>query len=266
MNNNVVIKQEEDFEKYFKLTDLDKTIMNGALNLNSGQSLYQSQVFVAKSQLTPYKMAKQCLLELESRHHSWFGISNKLKKKKIEIKIAQREYDITDDDLRKEMISVDMEDMRHDIDVWERKIIQAAEEIKTYIDIIKNIVGDDSELLEKAFTYDHQEEQKYWITRMAKQAAMDMISYGRISSGNMDSIAMMPEEDQIMTLATCLQYNERLLDGMSQISQAVKQGLLENTENLPKYKVPSITDKLLTKDFIEDIQFTTKPKIGPESI
>ena len=102
---------------------------------------------------------------------------------------------------------------------------------------------------------------------MAKQAAMDMIAYGRIGSGNMDSIAMMPEDDQVMALATTIQYNERLTKALTQISKSVSQGLLENTENLPKYDVPAITDKLLIGDLLsEDIQHTSQPKIEPESI
>ena len=102
---------------------------------------------------------------------------------------------------------------------------------------------------------------------MAKQAAMDMIAYGRIGSGNMDSIAMMPEEDQVKTLATTIQYNERLTKALHQISKSVSDGLLQNTENLPKYDVPAITDQLMIGDLIDDdIQCSPQSKIEPESI
>ena len=40
---------------------------------------------------------------------------------------------------------------------------------------------------------------------MGKQAAMDIISYGRIGSGNMTSIMDMPEEDQVETLGIAVQ-------------------------------------------------------------
>jgi hypothetical protein len=156
--------------------------------------------------------------------------------------------------------------MENDVRIWDRKIIQAEEELKSYINQVKEIAGDDTELLAKAFSYDAEEERKYWVTRMAKQAAMDMVAYGRIGSGNMDSIAMMPEEDQIMTLATTLQYNERLMGGLNQISEAVQQGLLENSENLPKYNVPKVTDKLLSSEILKNVQHTTQPKVKPESV
>ena len=99
---------------------------------------------------------------------------------------------------------------------------------------------------------------------MAKQAAMDIAANGRIGVGNMDSIAMMPEEDQVKTLATTLQYTERLGLAMNEISEAVNQGLLENSDSLPKFDVPTIGDKLLIKD--EDLQHTTQPETRSEAI
>jgi len=240
----------EGFEEFFQLDELEHEILDGALNLNSGQSQYQSEHFVADSQLTPYRKLKQCLLELETRHHSWHNINNSLKRKLVEIKIAKKQLQETTDELQKELISVDIEDMEHDVKVWNRKIKQASEEVKVFIDLVKKISGGDKEMLKKAYTYDHEEERKYWVTRMAKQAAMDMISYGRIGSGNMDSIAMMPEEDQIETLATTIQYNERLTQGLKEIAGAVHEGLLENKGAIPEYDVPNVTDKLLAKKIL----------------
>lgn len=261
-----LITADSSFISDLQLSDKEQKIILGALNMNSGQSDYQNQFFVAASQLTPYKMIKQCLLELETRHHTWFNVKNKLKRKRVEIKMALRDMEAIKDPLHKELIAVDVEDMENDCRIWERKIKQAEEEIACFIQQVKQIAGDDEQLLEKAFGYDHEEERQYWVTRMAKQAAMDMIAYGRIGSGNMDSIAMMPEEDQIMTLATTLQYNERLLGGLNQISQAVSQGLLENKDHLPKFDVPKVTDKLLASDFLKDVQRTTQSKTDGESI
>jgi hypothetical protein len=246
------------------LTELDVKLIEGAITMNSGQSKYQTEHFVANSQLTPYRMLKQCLLELEARHHSWVNVKNKTKRKKIEIKIAEREMNDTQDELTKELIACDIEEMLNDIRIWERKTIQAEEEINDYLDLAKKIAADDPTLIEKAFTYDHEEERKYWVTRMAKQAAMDMVAYGRIGSGNMDSIAMMPEEDQIMTLATTIQYNERLMGGLSSIGAAVGEGLLQNKEHLPKFDVPKITDEILAD--INDVQHSTQSKTQSESI
>jgi hypothetical protein len=74
---------------------------------------------------------------------------------------------------------------------------------------------------------------------------MDMISTGRIGVGNMDAIAGMPEEKQVETLATALQYNQRLSIGMNQINEQVSNELMKLGDDLPKFNVPEITDKLL---------------------
>lgn len=262
-----IVKPDSKVVSELKLDDKELKIVIGALNMSSNQSEYQNRHFVTASQLTPYRMLKQCMLEIESRHHSWYNVKNKLKRKQIEIKMAKRDLEQFghQDPLRAELIQVDIEDMENDCRIWERKLLQAEDEIRGFINQAKQIAGDDEELLNKAFTYDEEEERQYWVTRMAKQAAMDMIAYGRIGSGNMDSIAMMPEEDQVMTLATTLQYNERLMGGLNQISNAVQQGLLENKEHLPKFDIPKVTDKLLTSELL-NVQHTPESKVKPESI
>jgi hypothetical protein len=261
-----IVKPDSKVVSDLKLDEKEMRIVVGALNMSSNQSEYQNKFFVTASQLTPYRMLKQCMLEIESRHHSWYNVKNKHKRKLIEIQMAKRELEHIKDPLAKQMLEIDIEDMENDCRIWERKLLQAEDEMMGFIRQVKEIAGDDEEMLNKAFTYDAEEERQYWVTRMAKQAAMDMISYGRIGTGNMDSIAMMPEEDQILTLATTLQYNERLIGGLSQISAAVSQGLLENKEHLPKFDVPKVTDKLLATEFLKDVQHTVQSKVKPESV
>jgi hypothetical protein len=263
-----VVKPDSKVISDLKLDEKELKIVVGALNMSSNQSEYQNQYFVTASQLTPYRMLKQCMLEIEARHHSWYNVKNKLRRKQVEIKMATRDLEEFghQDNLRAELIKIDIEDMENDCRIWERKLLQAEDEMRGFINQVKQIAGNDEELLNKAFTYDAEEERQYWITRMAKQAAMDMVSYGRIGSGNMDSIAMMPEEDQVMTLATTLQYNERLMGGLNQISNAVQQGLLENKEHLPKFDIPKVTDKLLTSELLNNVQHTAQSKVKPESI
>ena len=46
-------------------------------------------------------------------------------------------------------------------------------------------------------------EKQYWVVRFAKQAAMDLLSYGNISAGNLSSIVVLPPElqDEIFKVA-----------------------------------------------------------------
>ena len=61
----------------------------------------------------------------------------------------------------------------------------------------------------------------YWIARMGKQAAMDIISYGRIGSGNMTTIMDMPEEDQVETLGVAVQYSGMIGGGIDKLNKMI---------------------------------------------
>jgi len=52
-----------------KLSDAD--IIDAAVNLQMGQTMYQNDTFVVGSQITPYKKVQQALLELEPRQHGY---------------------------------------------------------------------------------------------------------------------------------------------------------------------------------------------------
>ena len=79
--------------------------------------------------------------------------------------------------------------------------------------------------VEEAAEYDEETERKYWIARMGKQAALDMYCTGRIGVGNLDSIAMMREEDQYATLNIATQYSGLLTAGIGKIQNEIKPQL-----------------------------------------
>jgi hypothetical protein len=53
-------------------------------------------------------------------------------------------------------------------------------------------------------------EAHYWTNRLAKQAATDLLFYGRVNSGNMDAILSMSPEQQTETLTLALSYGSQL--------------------------------------------------------
>ena len=106
------------------------------------------------------------------------------------------------------------------------------DEISKFVQMIKDMVPDIEKL--KSFAeHNESEERNYWITRMAKQAAMDLNTIGRISQGNMDSILMMPLPDVNETLGLAIKYNVVLGKGLEAIGQGVmeKAGLLSDGIN-----------------------------------
>lgn len=119
------------------------------------------------------------------------------------------------------MIQIDLDKNDYDITIWKRKYNQSQKEMNIFLELIKEYVKDENDI--KYFAENNDvEERKYWIARMGKQAAMDIVSYGRISSGNMDSIAMMEESDQISSLEIAIKYSGMLGGGIEKINQALK--------------------------------------------
>lgn len=229
-DNNIInsdvkdIRLSSEFINEFNITDLDWKLLEGALHMNGGMTEYQCEHFVADSQLTPYKKVRQSLLELETRYHGYVEIKHSLRKAEIQKKMLQREYDNSDDDLEKELIECDMSKVDYDITIWKRKYRQSQKEMDTFLSIIKKYVDKEEDI--KYFTsFNNDEERAYWVARLGKQAAMDIVSYGRIGSGNMESITMMPEKDQAQALQIAVRFSNMVGTGIDKISRQLQPEL-----------------------------------------
>ena len=156
------------------------------------------------------------------------------------------------------MLQVDIDKNDYDITIYKRKMLQAEREINAFLDVVKHYAKTDEDL--SFYANDNpEEERKYWIARMAKQAAIDVISYGRVGSGNMDSIAMMPEEDQVEALAMAMKYSGMVQAGIHNISLGV-QGQIDKMLESKDEKLPDICEDA------KNIQLTDQPKINGTTI
>ena len=61
----------------------------------------------------------------------------------------------------------------------------------------------DPELAEKL-------EAEHWVYRLGKQAALDLIAYGHIGTGNLEAITMLNEEQAIRTLEIAMTYSHSM--------------------------------------------------------
>lgn len=238
-------KVDKGFVEQHNLQEFDVAILEKSLQNPGGQTDFQSRYFVANSQITPYKKVKQALMELEVRHHAYIEIRTSLRKAEVlDRKFARDIQTLLDmgDDIGAEMVQIDRDKNWYDIGIWQRKLRQAEIEIQTYLDIVKEHAKTPEEL--EYFTTDNEEEERnYWVLRMGKQAAMDMISFGRLGSGNMDSIAMMDREDQIEVLTIATQYSGMVNAKMGEIGQTI-QRQIELAVNNNQLELPIIEEGL----------------------
>jgi hypothetical protein len=252
------IKIDEEFLNRYGMGDFEKEIMAYAVHSNMGMTAYQCQNFVARSQLTPWRQVRQAYMELEARYHAYQEIKSSLRKAELLRKKWLRDQAEAVDEIAKEMLQVDIDKNDYDITIWKRKMLQAEREINAFMEIVKFYAKTDEDL--QWFAAENaEEERKYWIARMGKQAATDIISYGRIGSGNWDSIAMMPEADQIETLQMATKYAGLVQAGIHNISLGV-QGSIDKLLESRDETIPDICEDA------KNIQLTNQPKINGTAI
>ena len=215
------IHLSKSFVDEFALTKKDFDTLSASMRFDSGMTRYQCEHFVADSAgITPWRKVRQALMELETRYHAYMENRNSLRKAEILRKRLNRDMPLLPDELDRELMQIDMEKNDYDIGIWKRKLRQSELELKYFLNVVDKYV-DDEHPLEYYCQENHQEVRMYWIARMGKQAAMDIISYGRIGSGNMTTIMDMPEEDQVETLGVAVQYSGMIGGGIDKLNKMI---------------------------------------------
>lgn len=199
------------------------------------QTEFQCSHFVAGSQQTLYKQIRQTLMEIDTRKHSIEKIEIAVRKTNLEMKKNRDAYEKSDDPYEKEMLDIELDDMKIDMGVYEKKLEQSHTELKYFLNIVKNVCSTEEDT-DKYFELNSEEEKKYWIARMAKQSSVDLIAYGRLGAGNIDSILMMPEEDQVATLQLALNYAGAISAGVEQMKLNAEAEIKFLRDELPDTK------------------------------
>jgi len=241
------------------LNEEDRKLLDIAEGLSFALPKYKAENFVGGAQITPYAKLRQWLMELRSREDAAEHIEYLLRKKEIEVELEHEKMEFLTEPLRKELVELGIKDMHIDLRKYQRNLKDAYRERQIFIDLIKDfLVSDDSKMpdgrsLMEVFNnqlLEDKYEKDYWSVRMAKQAMLDMISYGRVGTGNLDSILMMSPEQQkeVMALAStytvAIDRNITTLMGMA----AVNQNMITN-ELKDQFKIgttnETINEKLL---------------------
>jgi hypothetical protein len=213
-------------------------ILDYSVKYAGGQTKYQNEIFVGKSHVTKYRQVRQALLELENRTHSLKKIEFELEKEKVHAKYIQQRLDECEDDYERELLEIDYKDKVLDIEIAERKLKRQQKESEDFITQVQESCETEEDLL-RYWNDDEEEERKYWIARMGKQAALDMMSFGRISVGNLDSISMMPEEDQLKALSVGFQYSNLLGAQLQKIERALQPAANQLLRDPNNFKLPT---------------------------
>ena len=227
-----------------ELSDSEKGWIEHSYKLEGGQTKYQNQNFVVGTQITPFKKVQQALLELQSRDNTRVELQYRLDKNAIDIKKLNRQLKLATDPLDKEMVEVEIEKAHYDRTIWEQKVLVCKREIANFTGQLEEMV-DKSKGVEYYLDTNEEEDKKYWISRMAKQAACDMISFGHVGTGNMDSIMNLPPDDQIQVLSGAVHHSSLIGAGVEKMRQQMS-GSVANIMEGGKFTPPQINGSEIT--------------------
>jgi hypothetical protein len=237
----------------------DEKLMQISESMSFSLPKYKAYNFVGGAQITPYARLKQWLLELRGREDAVEHLEYTVRKAELEIQMDEESKEFITDAKRKEMVDLTVADKRIDLRKFKRNLIDAYKERQGFIDLIKEylesddaILPDGTKLIDVFGNSELEEkyEHEYWTVRMAKQAMLDMISYGRIGTGNLDSILMMDPEQQKQVLTLASAYTISIDKNINQLmSEATTNNfsIEESLKNQLKLTEPNKvqTEKLL---------------------
>jgi len=234
----------------------NEEIFGHAKKVAIGMSKNQIENYVVSSHVTGDRQLKQVLLEIENRSHQHEKMLIDERRGALRLKQTKKVLDdakVNGDPFLIEEAQIEFDDASLDMDMWSRRKAQSNYELNVFIEYIKEHV-DSQEKLEESSRWDEDKERKYWIARLGKQAALDIVANGRIGIGNMDSIAMMKKEDQIATLDVASQYSCLLKVSIDKIQGRTEKQFQAYAES-PEIDLPTFhgVEKTLNVPLLDEI-------------
>jgi hypothetical protein len=213
-------------------------------NMDYGMTHEQIKNFVVNSHVTDKRKLRQVLVEVSSRNHERKKLLLDVERKRVKIDQLIAQMNLTDDPYEKSLMEIDIKEFELDLGRFRIAIHQHDNEMDAFMEWVNKNYSDMEELIEES-KYDEEQERKYWIARMGKQAAMDVYATGKIGVGNLDSIAMMREDDQNATLNIAMQYSGLLNAGIGKIQNEIKP-------QIDKMMIDGSAPRIPTFDKVED--------------
>ena len=213
-------------------------------NMDFGMTHEQIKNFVVNSHVTDKRKLRQTLTEISTRNHERKKLFLDIERKRIKIEQLEAGLEIEDDPYARRLMQCDIDEFKLDIGRFKIAVHQSSNELQAFMDWVNKKYNSMEELIDAA-QYKEEEERKYWVARMGKQAAMDVYCTGRIGIGNLDSIAMMREEDQYATLNIAMQYSGLLNAGIGKIQNELKP-------QMDKMMVDGSAPRIPTFENVED--------------
>lgn len=196
--------------------------------LSFSMSEFQIKHFVVGAQHNVFRQFKQILLELEVRYTNWEQIE-------LDIERNRLDRDLILEKISNESSPAQINIYNHDI----KKLDIGFDNNKRALERLKMEVSNLEKLLEEfRGTYDvkelmsHQEEYEhdYWIKRLATQSALELLTVGRIGSGNLEALMQMGPDNFRKSLAETTKIANEIKGQVKYLDTLSDHEMLESRE------------------------------------
>jgi hypothetical protein len=217
------------------MSDNEKDLITRAMNKEWTNPKYKMRYFVGQAQITPFSKFRQWLLEIKSKEESIENMEYEIAKYEIEVDRFARMADEAHDDLDRRLAEVEKWNAKRNLTMSKRRLQDWYLERHQLLDLLKEFTESDEGKLPDGSgrTYwdiinteaEDDYEAEYWTNRLAKQAATDMLFYGRIGTGNMDAILSMDPKQQAETLALTMNFSTQIQSYTQRLQSEAEENL-----------------------------------------
>jgi hypothetical protein len=217
------------------MSDDEKDLITKAMNKEWTNPKYKMKYFVGQAQITPFSKFRQWLLEIKSKEESIENMEYEIAKYEIEVDRFARMADEAHDDLDRRLAEVEKWNATRNLTMSKRRLQDWYLERHQLLDLLKEFTESDEGKLPDGSgrTYwdiinteaEDDYEAEYWTNRLAKQAATDMLFYGRIGTGNMDAILSMDPKQQAETLALTMNFSTQIQSYTQRLQSEAEENL-----------------------------------------
>ena len=217
------------------MSEDEKDLITRAMNKEWTNPKYKMRYFVGQAQITPFSKFRQWLLEIKSKEESIENMEYEIAKYEIEVDRFARMADEAHDDLDRRLAEVEKWNAKRNLTMSKRRLQDWYLERHQLLDLLKEFTESDEGKLPDGSgrTYwdiinteaEDDYEAEYWTNRLAKQAATDMLFYGRIGTGNMDAILSMDPKQQAETLALTMNFSTQIQSYTQRLQSEAEENL-----------------------------------------
>ena len=209
-------------EKSKELTN--EEIIDFAKNNEITMSKWQMKAFVEGEGITRWRRVRQLLLEVDSRRTVLSKIPFSIEEALGTIDMLKEEIEETKSEGQKRINRAKI--ARHESEIEELHLgsTRSKKELNYFLELMKEL-NVDKDYLDNFYKIENKEDRDYYIRRLGKQAATEIMAYGRMGTGNTSSILMMDKNDQQAAMQGALTLQKTIDKRMGLIDRKIEQNM-----------------------------------------